>query len=184
MRKAGLDEAVHALQAGSVVAYPTEAVYGLGCDPASGAALQTLLELKQRPPDKGFILIAATVEQLQPWLGGVTAECFARCTATWPGPNTWILPARTGLSQLLTGDHDTLAVRVTAHPEAAALCEACGHALVSTSANISGADPARSVAELETQFGGRVELVLEGELGGNSRPTLIRDALTGQVVRE
>jgi L-threonylcarbamoyladenylate synthase len=184
MRKAEIDDAVLALKAGDIVAYPTEAVYGLGCDPANDAALQTLLALKQRPVDKGFILIAASVEQLQPWLGDVDAETFARCAATWPGPTTWVLPARPGLTRLLTGDHDTLAVRVTAHREAAALCREYGSALVSTSANLSGAQPARSVAELEAQFGDSVALVVTGELGDSARPTLIRDGRTGRALRE
>jgi len=114
----------------------------------------------------------------------VDAQSFARCTATWPGPATWVLPARQGLSPLLTGGRDSLAVRVTAHPQAAALCRACGHALVSTSANLSGAAPARSGAELEAQFGDKLPLVLAGELGDSARPTPIRDARTGQPVRD
>jgi len=175
---------VRLLKAGDVIAYPTEAVYGLGCDPANDAALAKLIVLKNRAPDKGFILIAASLEQLRPWLGDVDTQTLARCTATWPGPTTWVLPARPGLTRLLTGDHDTLAVRVTAHREAAALCRAYGSALISTSANLSGAQPARSVAELEAQFGDSVAVVVTGKLGDSARPTPIRDARTGQALRE
>ena len=184
MRVAEIAEAARIIKDGGVVAYPTEAVYGLGCDPGNKGALAILLALKQRPPDKGLIIIAASVEQLQPWLGDIDAASLARATATWPGPNTWILPARAGLPELLTGNRDTLAVRVTAHPIAAKLCKACGHAVVSTSANISGHDPARSVAELETQFGSAIDIVVSGELGDNERPSLIRDARTGEVLRD
>lgn len=184
MRVAEIDEAARIIKRGGVVAYPTEAVYGLGCDPGNQTALATLMALKQRPSDKGLIVIAASVEQLQPWLGEIDAASLARATATWPGPNTWILPARPGLPELLTGGRDTLAVRVTAHPVAAQLCNACGHALVSTSANITGHDPARSVAELETQFGCSLDVVVGGELGNSARPSLIRDALTGEVLRD
>ncbi|MDH3451045.1 MAG: L-threonylcarbamoyladenylate synthase [Gammaproteobacteria bacterium] len=184
MREARIEDAVRILEAGGIVAYPTEAVYGLGCDPGNSAALTKLLALKNRAPDKGLILIAASVEQLQPWLGEVDADSLARCQATWPGPSTWVLPARPGVTRLLKGDRDTLAVRVTAHPPAAALCEACGHALVSTSANISGSEPARSVAELEAQFGDGVDVVVTGALGDSASPTLIRDARTGEVLRE
>ncbi len=183
MREARVEEAARSIKAGGIVAYPTEAVYGLGCDPGDLAALNRLLALKQRPADKGLILIAATFEQLRPWLGECDAQSLARCTATWPGPSTWILPARPGLTKLLTGDRDTLAVRVTAHPIAATLCNTCGHALVSTSANISNREPARSIAELEAQFGDSVELVVAGELGDSESPSRIRDARTGKVLR-
>lgn len=183
MREARIDEAARVIAAGGIVAYPTEAVYGLGCDPGNDQALRRLLALKQRPADKGLILIAASLEQLRPWLGEVDAASLARCTATWPGPSTWILPARPGASPLLTGDRDTLAVRVTAHPPAAALCEACGHALVSTSANVSDHEPARSIAALEEQFGDQVPVVVAGELGDSERPTPIRDARSGQMLR-
>lgn len=184
MREGQLEDAARIIAAGGIVAYPTEAVYGLGCNPADGAALERLVALKGRAPDKGFILIAAALEQLEPWLGEADAQSLARCTATWPGPATWVLPARPGLPPLLTGGRDSLAVRVTAHRQASALCRACGHALVSTSANVSGAAPARSVAELEAQFGDALPLVLAGELGGSPRPTPIRDARTGRALRD
>lgn len=183
MREADIDEAARSIERGGIVAYPTEAVYGLGCDPGNDDALRRLLTLKQRPPDKGLILIAASLQQLRPWLGEIDAESLARCEATWPGPSTWIMSARPGLSRLLTGERDTLAVRVTAHPVAAALCAACGQALVSTSANLSDHQPARSVAELEDQFGDSIELVVAGALGDRARPSVIRDARTGEVLR-
>lgn len=185
----GIDAAVlkHAadvIHDGGIVAYPTEAVYGLGCDPRDEHAVRRLLALKQRPEDKGLILIAADIAQLTPWLGPLDADSRRRCEASWPGAATWVVPARADTSALLTGGRDTLAVRVTAHPVAAALCRTCGHALVSTSANRSGAPPLRNAQAVEEAFGADVELVLAGEVGGAARPTPIRDARTGAVLRE
>ncbi len=179
-----LDDAVACLRSGGVIAYPTESVYGLGCDPANEQAIEKLLDLKQRSADKGLILIAASLAQLEPWLGELPAEKKHAILASWPGPVSWLWPAREEISTLLRGRHDTLAVRVTAHPQAAALCQAFGGAIVSTSANLAGEPAARTPAQVTRQFGPRLDYILEGELGGRQNPSEIRDALSGKVIRE
>lgn len=178
-----LQRAADLVRAGGVVAYPTEAVYGLGCDPRNAAAVRRILRLKKRPAAKGLILIAADLTQLQPFLAPLSEQMRKRVLPTWPGPVTWLLPAAPGTPHWLRGEHTTLAVRVTAHPPAAALCRAAGTALVSTSANPSGAPPARSAQEVRALFGEALDFVLEGELGGLARPTQIRDGCSGKVVR-
>ena len=179
-----VSEAVQILQQGGVIAYPTEAVYGLGCDPTNLRAVERLLSLKQRSRDKGLILIAAEFDQLSPYLAEIENSLKANIFSTWPGPVTWLWPANPEVSSLLRGKHDTIAVRVTAHPLAAALCRAFGGPLVSTSANLSGKPPTRNADEVRIQLAERVDYVLEGETGGLSRPSQIRDALTGAVIRE
>lgn len=178
-----VQEAARILKAGGLVAYPTEAVFGLGCDPSNETALQRLLELKGRPKDKGLILIAADVRQLTPWVQALPAEAAARVHATWPGPVTWLIPTRPGVSSQLCGAHASLAVRVTAHPLAAALARAFGGALVSTSANPSGQPPARDIEALRARFGDAIDYYLAGPLGGRDRPSEIRDALSGEILR-
>jgi L-threonylcarbamoyladenylate synthase len=96
---------------------------------------------------------------------------------------TWVLPARADVSPLLRGDHDTLAVRVTAHPLAGALCRAFGGPIVSTSANVSTEPAARSADEVRARFGTSVDFVLDGAVGALQRPTEIRDARTGETLR-
>ncbi len=179
-----LDEAVACLRRGGVIAYPTESVYGLGCDPANPRAIEKLLKLKQRPADKGLILIAASLTQLEPWLEKLPAEKKTAVLASWPGPVTWLWPVRQDVSTLLRGRHATLAVRVTDHPLAAALCEAFGGPVVSTSANPSGEPPARTARQVRQQFDERLDFILEGEVGGRNKPSEIRDVLTGRVMRE
>lgn len=176
-------EAARCLHGGGIVAYPTEAVYGLGCDPADADAVARLLTLKGRDPAKGLILIAADVAALEPWIEPLGKALRKRVTATWPGPVTWLVPARHTAPSWLRGAHDTLAVRATAHPVAAALCRAFGGAVVSTSANRAGRPPARSALQVHRRFGNGVDYVLPGRAGPASRPTEIRDAASGRVVR-
>lgn len=177
-----LQLAVEALKAGGIIAYPTEAVWGLGCDPFNEQAVCSLLDLKQRPGHKGLIIIAASIAQIEPWLAGVSASKKPALLATWPGPYTWIVPAPDA-PQWLRGEHAGLAVRVSAHEGVRALCEAWGGPLVSTSANLSGQAPVQDVAELEQQFGAGLAAIVPGALGGDARPSEIRDAETGVVLR-
>jgi L-threonylcarbamoyladenylate synthase len=178
-----LREAVRYFKNGGLIAYPTEAVYGLGCDPLNWHAVKHLLHLKQRPVDKGLILIAAHFEQLHPYVTELDQELMQEVHASWPGPATWLLPAAPDTPQWLTGRHNSLAVRITDHPLAAALCNACHSALVSTSANISGHAPARTPLDVHRQFGDRLEYILHGPVGLLRQPTPIRDALSKRLIR-
>ena len=108
---------------------------------------------------------------------------FRRGDATWPGPYTWLLPAWPRVSRWLRGRHDSVGLRLTAHTGAAALCRQVGGALVSTSANRHGRPPALSAAAVRREFAGQVDYILEGRLGGMEKPSVIRDARTGAVLR-
>jgi L-threonylcarbamoyladenylate synthase len=177
--RADLTRAATILRAGGVVAYATEYCFGLGCDPRNRAAILRLLRLKSRPLAKGLIVLAASESQLAPY----AADIPANVRATWPGPHTWLLPANPGVPGWITGQHDKIAVRVTAHPQAAALCRAAGMAIVSTSANRAGEAPARTDREVARRFGRLVDYILPGRVGEAPAPTPIRDAVTGQLVR-
>lgn len=177
-----LAQAVSALKNGEVIAYPTEAVWGLGCDPFNEQAVRKLLALKNRPDTKGLILIAATTAQISPWLAGLSTEQLSAIKATWPGPYTWIVPAPDAPGWL-RGDHEGLAVRVSAHAGVKALCEAWGGPLVSTSANHSGQAPMASEEILKAEWGSRLGAIVSAALGGDARPSEIRDAQTGVVLR-
>ncbi|TDO08611.1 MULTISPECIES: L-threonylcarbamoyladenylate synthase [Halomonas] len=178
-----LDEAITALRAGGVIAYPTEAVWGLGCDPDDEAALSRLLRLKARDPAKGVILVAASIAQFAPWLEGLPLERQAPLVASWPGPTTWLVPDNGRSRALVRGNHDRVAMRVSAHPLVVALCEAFGGPLVSTSANRAGEPPAMSAGEVRAVFGDALDAVLDGPLGGLERPSSIRDLVSGRVLR-
>ncbi len=170
------------LHHGAVIAYPTEAVYGLGCDPLDEEAVYRLLALKSRSVKKGLILIAANFEQLAPFIKPLSVENREKLNQQWPGPATWLLPTRETVPNWLRGEFDSIAVRVTDHPVVQELCLAFGGAIVSTSANPSGKAPAKSASRVRGYFGNRLP-VLHGALGSRQTTTPITDLLTGKVLR-
>lgn len=171
------------LARGGLIAYPTESCYGLGCDPHNRSAVLRLLKLKQRPQHKGLILIASNYAQLAPYLQARTLS--EQATLQYDGAQaiTYLMPAKASCPRWLRGAHDTLAVRITAHRGAAALCDALGMALVSTSANYSGGKSARTYAQCRKLFGERV-LVLPGRVGKRKKPSTIRVWADGRIVRK
>jgi L-threonylcarbamoyladenylate synthase len=172
------------LRCGGVIAYPTEAVWGLGCDPADRAAVYELLALKSRPLEKGLILIAGNVEQLEPYLGNLSPEQRVKLSTPTERPVTWIVPAAYGAPYWVTGGRRTIAVRVTRHPLVVALCAAFGGALVSTSANPGGLPPARTRLKVRQYFHGRLAGIAPGNVGAAGKPSEIRDIESGAVLRD
>ena len=183
--EADITQAAKLLLRGGVIAYPTEAVWGLGCDPRNEAAVLRLLVLKQREVDKGLIVIATDEAQLSPYIDMAALDEAQRVAvrASWPGPHTWIVPASANAPAWITGTHTGIAVRVSAHPTVIALCNAFGGALVSTSANRAG-DPAPSSRDaLDHLIVAGVDAVSGGDTGELQRPTAIRDARSGDWLR-
>lgn len=177
-----IQQVARVVRAGGVIAYPTEAVWGLGCDPWAADAVQRLLELKMRPMEKGLILVAAHIDQFDFLLDDLPERWLDRLVGTWPGPNTWLVPHRERLPEWITGQHDSVALRVSNHPLVARLCALLGP-LVSTSANPAGRPAARSRLRVEQYFPGQLDAVLNGPLGGRRNPSTIRDVRSGEVIR-
>lgn len=175
--------AINALNMGHIVAIPTEAVYGLSVDAKNLSAVEKLLALKGRDPTRGFILVASDVSQLEPYIEPLTPEIAAKLNETWPGPYTWLLPAKAKVSPLLRGTHDKIAVRVTSHPILAGICQDFGGALVSTSANPDGLPPANNEQAVRDYFQDRLGAIVPGSLGRSAKPTQIRDAVTDEIIR-
>lgn len=176
--------AVDYIKQEGVIAYPTEAVWGLGCDPFSQVAVERLLELKKRPMHKGLILVAANIEQVEPLLASLTTQQRAWVSESWPGPNTWLIPDTQELiPHWIKGDHSSVAVRVTDHPLVRALCNRFGGLIISTSANPGGSEPALTKLKVNAYFGSRLDFILAGDTGGRSSPSVIRDAITRETVR-
>ena len=181
-----LDLAVSALRKGQVIAYPTEAVWGLGCDPWDEQAVLALLQLKLRPVEKGVILIAADVEQVEPFLEQLTAEQRDLVVASWIDESapatTWLVPLTSDVPKWISGEHSQVAIRVTKHQQTQALCRAFGRPIVSTSANPSG-EPSALDAEMVRGYFNDQVFVFDGATGGATRPSVIRDVVTGKVLR-
>ena len=170
------------VRAGGVIAYPTEAVWGLGCDPWNAVAVQRLLALKGRNAAKGLILVAASIEQFAFLLGDSPERWLGGLATPWPGPHTWLVPHRQLLPLWTTGEHETVALRVSDHPLVRELCLTCGP-LVSTSANPAGRPAARSRLRVQQYFADQLDGLLNGSLGGRRNPSTIRDLASAAIVR-
>lgn len=184
MNELALRIAVRVLRRGGVIAYATESVFGLGCDPFNEVAVARLLRLKNRPQWKGLILIGANFAQLRPLLKPIEPARQETITASWPAPITWVLPVHAWVPTCVRGHHASLAVRVPAHAQARALCAAFGGPLISTSANPSGRLPAKTGLRVRQYFAEEIDFILPGKVGGAVRPSEIRDGITGVVIRK
>ena len=173
-----IDQAHQLLRQGKIIAYPTEAVFGLGCDPFNEAAVKQLLALKQRPVSKGFIILISDWPQLNPLIDLLSQHALERVRESWPGPVTWIFPKAENLPIWLSGEHDSIAIRMTSHVLAKALCSE--GPIISTSANVHGLEPARDVASVMAQFPTGIDGILSGVVGGLSQPSAIYDVLSGK----
>lgn len=181
MNPLDISAAFEVIRSGGAVACPTEAVYGLSCDPWNEDAVHQVLALKQRDVSRGLILVAGGLYQFTSLVRHLSRAQQETLAASWPGPVTWLVPANEHVPAWIRGEHDSVALRVTAHPVMAELCRVAGKPLVSTSANPSGEEPARDAATVTKYF---PEIaVVAGELGGNDRPSEIRDLETGNILR-
>ena len=178
-----LKRAISGCAKSGVIAYPTEAVFGLGCLPLNQESVNKILKLKDRPVDKGLILVAFSIEELESFVDFSKVEHNRQeINKSWPGPVTWLVPAKPETPNWLTGIHDTLAVRVSAHPLVRDLCEKLGP-IVSTSANPSSAEPAKSNQAVREYFLNDIDYVIPANISNDLRPTEIRDGQSGNIVR-
>lgn len=170
---------------GGVVAYPTEAVWGLGCDPFNARAVKKILLLKQRHPAKGLILVAATIEQFAPYLTELTAEQRGLLEQSWPGPFTWLVPNNGSIPSWISGNFNSVALRVSAHPYVHDLCQAFGGPIVSTSANPQGKPAPRHRWQVFRYFNDNTYLdnIAKGCVGNRKQPSEIKDLITGKIIR-
>ena len=171
---------INTFQTGGVIAYPTEAIYGFGCDPDNEQAVLKLLDIKKRPANKGLILVAARFDQVEKYLKPLSSEQY---DFTLPSETTYIFPALESAPKWLTGDFDSLAIRISKHPLVNALCTEFDSAVVSTSANLSGEEPAETSKEIENKFNHTVDAVLDGKVGSALKPSTIFDTVSGKVIR-
>jgi L-threonylcarbamoyladenylate synthase len=175
--------AAHCVRQGGVIAYPTETVYGLGCDPLCAEAVNRINDLKGRDAGKGLILIASHLHQLDTLIDVPDHNDRAAIVGEQV-PTSWIVPAKASTPRWITGRHDTIAIRITSHPLVMRLCDQLGHALVSTSANPAGKKPALNALQLHRYFNGQVDSMLVSNHNCSGRPSKIRDLKSGRVLRK
>ncbi|MCF7982048.1 MAG: Sua5/YciO/YrdC/YwlC family protein [Pseudomonadales bacterium] len=183
MRSWPIQFAAEVMRAGGIIAYPTEAVWGLGCDPYNESAVTQLLSIKKRSVDKGLILISGDCSDFQIWLDQINQTQRDILQQQWPGFNTWVIPDPGFAPPWIKGDKTGVALRVSAHPLIRALCKAFGGPIVSTSANLTGHPPARNRWQVAHNFHGQLDFVLNGPLGGAKQVSIIKDILSGKSIR-
>ena len=181
-----IKQAAEVFAQGGIIAYPTEAVFGLGCDPDNELAVQKLLAIKQRPVHKGLILLAANYSQLLPYIDdhALSKEQRHKIQSRWPAPITQVLPANQKISPLLCGDFDSIAVRITDHKDVVALCQQTNKPIVSTSANLSGQAPSTTWQEVTEQLSENIDYIVKSTTSGLLKPSTIINGLTGLVLRQ
>lgn len=177
-------QCVTALKSGQCIAYPTEAVWGLGCDPFNEDAVNTILALKSRPVEKGLILIASQIQHVHFLLEDLPEKLLTKMKQAWPGHVTWLIPHRGRVPSFVSGNSAKVAVRVSAHPIVKVIGDAYQAPFISTSANPAGQPSATTLEQVHGYFPNESDLVhAPGEVGEQSRASTIIDAETGAVIR-
>jgi L-threonylcarbamoyladenylate synthase len=178
---AAVDEAAAWTRRGYPVVFPTDTVYGVGVNPFDAAAIERLYALKGRPAEKGIPILLADAAALEIVALAIPPAARDFIARFWPGPLTLIVPRRPELPANIAPD-DTIAVRVPAHDVARALIAAASGALATTSANLSGQEPARSGAAAFAALRGRVAAVLDDGPSPVGRPSTIVDCTSPRPV--
>ncbi len=174
-------QAASAIRNEGVICYPTESVFGLGCDPLSYEAVDIILQLKQRPVDKGLILIASRIEQLAPYVLLSSAQRTQLLEQT--SPITWLVSKSAVTPPWISGQHSKVAIRLSKHPVVQALCDQLNSAIVSTSANPSTQTAAKTLLRVKQYFPDELDYYLNGELGDVGNATPIIDMQSGAIIR-
>ena len=177
-----INRAVLCLQAGGVIAYPTESVYGLGCDANNLCAITQLLEIKNRSYKKGLIVLVSDIEQALFLLAPLTSSQVQTIKQPRARATTWLIDVASHLSPLLIGNHHKLAVRVTSNPTAKAICERFNKPIISTSGNLSGKPTSVSTAIVRNKMIKKVDYVMAGPCCGQ-HPSQLIDLNSGLVIR-
>ncbi len=174
----------NAIVKGKIVAYPTESVFGIGCDPENEKSINKIIEIKNRSKQKGLIIIADEVKKLSKFIHKDYLDLFIKKSDIESKPTTWIVPSPKHVLNLVKGEDSSVALRITQHPIASRICKYSNKAIISTSANISSKTPAKNSNEILMQFGEEIDIIVDGRVGDSIKPTQIVDLITNKVIRE
>ena len=177
-----LNRFARAAARGAVFAYPTDTIWGFGCHPLIEASVLRILDIKQRPAGKGLILLSSRLEYCAAYID-LDADAMQPIADPVSRPTTWLVPASPFCPPWLHGKHPTIAIRITDHPLARALCDRLEAPLVSTSANRSGHANARNALLVRRQFADQLDFIATGFAEGTGRPSEIKSLLTGEITR-
>lgn len=174
--------AAHIVNNGGVIAYPTDTIYGLGCDPNNPKAIETINIIKQRPLNRQFILLASDIGQLKPLIQ-ISRQQEQTVTQN-SEPTSWIVKASERAPSWLVDSSGSLTIRISKHSDVQRLCQALGHAIISTSANISGKTPAKNSFMLHKYFHHKVDKILVSDKKPTGRASRIIRLCDNYVIRQ
>lgn len=183
MNLASIHDAACVIRQGGVVAYPAESCYGLGCDPGNIYAVRRILHIKRRKREQGVIIVADHLSRVLRYVKSFPVATRQEILNSWPGPFTWLLPARKGVSSWIVGNHASIAIRISRHHQIRALCRNAGMAIVSTSANRAHRKALRTAEAVHREMGGEIDCIVPGRIGTDTKPSVIRDATSGAIIR-
>ncbi|PCI07831.1 MAG: threonylcarbamoyl-AMP synthase [Gammaproteobacteria bacterium] len=173
--------AAYIIRCGGIIAYPTETIYGLGCNPLDAAAVEKINTIKQRPLNKQFILLAGHIDQIKPLINlSDEQENLIRQTSE---PTSWIVDASTQAPAWLTSPENTLTIRISKNNLVKKLCHTLRHAVISTSANLTGKPPAKNNLEIQKYFGGILDMTLATNKKLNAKPSKIIRLCDNHIIR-
>ncbi len=178
-----LSEITSILKQGGVIAYPTEAVWGLGCDPFNQDAVLRILEVKQRPMEKGLILIAGEANHLSQWKSQLSSDQYELLTSHTEKPTSWVIPDTQIAPNWVRGEHQSVAIRLVQHEQTKLLCSEFEKVLVSTSANPAGKPPAMNKSEVIQYFDNKIDAIFDAPSGSIKRPSQVKDIITNTLYR-
>jgi len=174
--------AAHIIRNGGIIAYPTDTVYGLGCDPYNVDAVKKINQIKQRPTKKHFILLASDIQLVQPLFD--SSDSQKRLITENTEPTSWVVEASSNVPDWLTNNSGTITIRISQHPVIKKLCSALDRPIISTSANISGKSPAKTGLELHQFFHNKVDKILLASQSLSTKPSKIIRLCDNYVIRK
>lgn len=177
-----LNRLIHAVSRGAVFGYPTDTIWGFGCHPLIANSVSRILQIKNRAPDKGLILLSSRLEYCAAYLA-VDMEQLESIRLPCAQPTSWLVPASAFCPPWIRGNFPTVAIRITDHPLLQVLCDRLEAPMVSTSANRAGRATVRNSLQLRKQFGDELDFIVTGFAPGSGRPSEIKSLSSGITVR-
>jgi L-threonylcarbamoyladenylate synthase len=172
------------IKKGAVFAYPTDTIWGLGCHPQNELAINRILQIKNRSESKGMILLSSHINYCAPYIDETYfQQHYEQISSAEKYPTTWLVPASAYCPSWLTGDHDSVALRLTQRPHIKTLCDILAQPLISTSANYSGHSPARNAFQIHRNFASQVDFIIHSSIKSTQKASRIIDMKSGKIIR-
>ena len=170
------------LKSGEVIGYPTEAVYGIGCDPWNQSSVEKIAKIKGRKKRQTFLMVASSIDQLTDLID--ISRLSPQVTSSWPGHTTWLIKAKDNVPYWLQDEQtNKVGIRISNHPLVRELCNEFGKPIISTSANISGKEEIKNQQEFMRTFSSDINYLVDGDLGDYDKASMIIDMETNRKIR-